>query len=57
MNAKEPKMNTTDWELKKYFDKVYEEYRFSKERKENVESLRRKHGVTAKDLAQKINNP
>jgi hypothetical protein len=41
-------------EIRKHFDKVYEEYRFSPERKKNVDRLRRKHGVTAKDLQQRF---
>lgn len=41
-------------EIRKHFDKVYEEYRFSKEHKENVDKLRRKHGVKGEDLKQRF---
>jgi hypothetical protein len=41
-------------EIKKQMDQVYEEYRFSKERAENVDTLRRKHTPTAKELARRF---
>jgi len=41
-------------EIRERMDKVYEEYRFSKEHKDNVEALRRKHSPTTKDLQQRF---
>lgn len=38
-------------EISKHFDKLYKEYRFSKERKERLESA---HKINAEDLARRF---
>lgn len=44
-------MNGSKTEISEHFLKLYKEYRFSKERKENLEKARK---VTAEDLARRF---
>lgn len=48
------KKQMTNKEIREHLDKVYKDYRFSKERKHNVEMARRANRVTPEELSRRF---